>query len=66
MLTERTDTIRWEVGGRNLRPEDAGIWKYCDYCGSRYDIEKLTVDERGFWACPSHLFDPQPEPFDLA
>jgi hypothetical protein len=59
-MKERTDTFKWEVGERKLRPEDADIVKKCDYCGFRYDIQKLVKDEYGFWACPTCLFDPAP------
>jgi hypothetical protein len=62
MLRERTDTFKTDVGDRPLREDDAGIVKKCDYCGFRFDEELLRRDERGYWACPTHMFDPQPEP----
>ena len=62
MLKERTDTFKWEVGDRQIVPEDAGIVKTCDYCGFRYDEESLVKDENGWRACPAHLFDPEPKP----
>ncbi len=63
---ECTDTIKWEVGGRKIRPEDAGIWRYCAASGFRYNIEDLVPDENGDLVHPRFLFDPQPEPFDFA
>lgn len=60
-LKERTDTFQWEVGARDITPLDAGIVKRCDYCGFRYDEERLVKDEYGFWACPTDLFDPEPK-----
>lgn len=65
---ERTDT--WnakstEVSGRPIEPSDAGIVRPCDYCGFRYEVEKLVKDEYGFWACPTDLFAPEPKPPDI-
>ena len=62
---ERTDTFNWRVGGRQLRPDDAGIVKKCDHCGFRYELERLTRDEESLWACPTCLYDPQPEMPDI-
>jgi hypothetical protein len=59
-MKERTDTFKWEVGERPLRPEDAGTTKHCDYCGFRYDFEKLVKDQYNYWSCPTCLFAPAP------
>ncbi len=61
---ERTDNFRGPMsppGARPLCPDDAGRAIPCDYCGFRYEIEKLVKDEDGLWACPTDLFDPEPK-----
>ena len=59
-MRENTKTIKWEVGARDIRSDDAGTWRRSDYSGYRYDFDDLVQDEHGWWGHPDEIDAPAP------